>query len=104
MERICYTFDILPGTEAEYEAAHANIWPEVVEAMHEAGIENYTLFRRGTHVIAYGECAVSVEATLESLSKSDADNRWRDAMSPMFGYAHDENGGLLLADQIWRLP
>lgn len=103
MERICYTFDLVPGVESEYDGAHAEIWPEVVEAMRAAGISNYTLFRRGTHVIAYGECADSVEASLDSLSQNEANSRWKETMRPYFGEAFDEDGNLLLAQEVWRL-
>ena len=56
MERFCFTFDIRPGTEDEYKKRHDEIWPELVTAIQDAGITNYSLFRRGTTIIAYCEC------------------------------------------------
>jgi L-rhamnose mutarotase len=29
MERVCFTFEIYPGTESEYKKRHDEIWPEV---------------------------------------------------------------------------
>ena len=43
MERVCFTFDIYDGKVAEYEKRHAEIWPELVEALKECGFTNYTI-------------------------------------------------------------
>ena len=49
MERLCFTFEIRPGTEDEYKKRHDEIWPELVDAIKEAGFANYSLFRRATN-------------------------------------------------------
>ena len=56
MERLCYTFELVQGMEEEYERRHAVVWPELLSALKESGFSNYSLFRRGTEVIAYAEC------------------------------------------------
>ena len=56
MERILMYIRIFPGTEAEYDRRHAEIWPELVAEIQESGIRNFTGFRRGTDVWYYGEC------------------------------------------------
>ena len=33
MERLCFTFEIRPGTEDEYKKRHDEIWPELVNAI-----------------------------------------------------------------------
>ena len=38
MERLCFTFAIRPGTEAEYKRRHDEIWPELVADIQDAGI------------------------------------------------------------------
>ena len=61
MERLCFTFEIRPGTEAEYKKRHDEIWPELVEAIKDAGLSNYSLFRRGTTIYGYAEVEPDVE-------------------------------------------
>lgn len=104
MELLCYTFDLKPGTEEAYDEAHVRIPWEVLGAMRDAGISNYSLFRRGTHVVAYGHCAESIEKSLAILAASEADQRWRESISPLFASALDESGQLLLAPEVWRMP
>ena len=51
MERLCFTFKLYPGQEAEYKRRHDEIWPDLVEAIQQAGLRNYSLFRRGQDVV-----------------------------------------------------
>ncbi len=88
MERLCYTFDIAAGQEAEYERRHAEVWPELVAALREAGFSNYSLFRRGTEVIAYTECEPTVEAALAKLDGNGGER----ALERLYPVADDPVG------------
>ena len=55
MERACFYLRIFPGTEAEYDRRHAEIWPELVDEIRESGLRNMSGFRRGTDVWYYVE-------------------------------------------------
>ena len=35
---------LLPGFEAEYKKRHDEIWPELVTALKEAGVSDYSIF------------------------------------------------------------
>ncbi len=76
MQRFCFTFTLRPGSEAEYQRRHDEIWPEMVEALQQAGIHNYTLFRRGLDVIAYAECEPDAETAFAKIAATDVDARW----------------------------
>ena len=55
MERALFYLRIFPGTEAEYDRRHAEIWPELVERDPGVGHPQLQGFRRGTDVWYYGE-------------------------------------------------
>lgn len=44
MEHIAWKGRIKPGYKAEYQRRHAEIWPEMVKVLKEAGICNYSIF------------------------------------------------------------
>jgi L-rhamnose mutarotase len=44
MEEIAFTMQLLPGVAAEYQRRHDEIWPELTEALHAAGIRDYSIF------------------------------------------------------------
>jgi L-rhamnose mutarotase len=103
MERVCFTFDLYPGAEEEYKRRHDEIWPELVEAIEQAGIRNYTLFRRGTQVIAYAECHPDVATAFGKVGATDVNRRWAEWFGDLIVSLTDEGGNLFLADEVWHL-
>lgn len=43
MQRHGFKMKLYPGTEAEYQKCHDEIWPELVELLRNAGISNYSI-------------------------------------------------------------
>jgi L-rhamnose mutarotase len=70
------------GYEAEYERRHAEIWPEMVEALREAGISNYSICRYGLTLFGYFETD-DFERTVEYLGNSEVNQRWGEFMAPI---------------------
>lgn len=102
MERICYTFELAEGMEAEYERRHAEVWPEQIVAIREAGFSNYSLFRRGREVIAYAECEPTVAAAIAKLEASEVNARWSAFIRSIMSRSVDENGRFFAVDEIWH--
>ncbi|MDU0352606.1 L-rhamnose mutarotase [Paraglaciecola aquimarina] len=44
MEKIAFVMTLLPGHEVEYQKRHDEIWPELVVALKEAGVSDYSIF------------------------------------------------------------
>lgn len=44
MEEIAFTMKLKPGVEAEYQRRHDEIWPELTDALVEAGIRDYSIY------------------------------------------------------------
>jgi len=44
MEEIAFTMQLKPGVAAEYRRRHDDIWPELTQALHAAGIRDYSIF------------------------------------------------------------
>ena len=103
MERICFTFELRPGTEDEYKRRHDEIWPELVEAIQQAGIRNYSLFRRGTQVIAYAECHPDVATAFGKVGSAEVNARWAKWFEEVIVELVDEQGNLFRADEVWHL-
>jgi len=43
-----------PAVFAQYESHHRRVWPEVLDALREAGIESMRLFRCGPRLVMIG--------------------------------------------------
>lgn len=103
MERACFTFEIYPGKEDEYKRRHDEIWPDMVAAISDAGLRNYTLFRRGTHVVGYVECHPDVETAFGKIAASDVNARWAEWFQDVIASLTDENGELRFHNEVWHL-
>ena len=103
MERLLFTFRLAPGTEAEYERAHAEIWPELVADLRAAGWSNYTLFRRGLQVFAYAECEPTAAEAIARIEASEVNARWSAMIRALMTECVDADGRLLTADELWHL-
>ncbi|WP_116130732.1 L-rhamnose mutarotase [Tropicimonas sp. IMCC34043] len=44
MEQIAFAMQLKPGVAAEYQKRHDEIWPELVAALKDAGISDYSIF------------------------------------------------------------
>jgi len=103
MQRFCFTFEIRPGTEAEYKRRHDEIWPELVEVITGAGVRNYSLFRRGTQVIAYCECEPDVATAFAKIGATEVNARWSTWFEDIIVSLVDEGGNLHTAEEVWHL-
>jgi L-rhamnose mutarotase len=103
VERVCFTFEIRPGSEAEYKKRHDEIWPELVEAIKDAGFANYSLFRRGTTIMAYAECHPDVATAFAAIGATDVNTRWSKWFEDVIVSLVDENGELYRYDEVWHL-
>jgi L-rhamnose mutarotase len=102
MERILMYIRIFPGTEAEYDKRHAEIWPELVTEIQESGIRNFTGFRRGTDVWYYGECHPDVATAFGVHGPKPANTRWNRFFRDVIAEIADGDGNLLRYDQVFH--
>jgi L-rhamnose mutarotase len=82
MAQYAWILEVRPGYEEEYVRRHQEIWPEMVEALREAGIRNYSIFRHGLTLFGYFETD-DIEVTREYLANSETNQRWSEWMEPI---------------------
>jgi L-rhamnose mutarotase len=82
MAHYAWILEVRPGYEEEYVRRHKEIWPEMVGALREAGIRNYSIFRYGITLFGYFETD-DIEKTQEYLANSETNQRWSEWMDPI---------------------
>jgi L-rhamnose mutarotase len=103
MERLCFVIHLFPGAESEYDLRHDEIWPDMSEAIKEAGFINYSLFRRGSEVIGYAECIPDIATVLTRMGAAEVNDRWGESLASVISSMADETGGLIQYGQMWHL-
>lgn len=82
MAQYAWVAEVMPGYEEEYRRRHEEIWPEMAEAIEEAGIGNYTIFRHGLTLFGYFETD-DLQKAQEYLAGNEANRRWGEWNAPI---------------------
>ena len=75
-EKYAFTMTLNPGMEAEYRGRHDEIWPELVDLLHEAGVADYSIhLDRATNTL-FGVLARPVTTRMQSLPDHPVMKKW----------------------------
>lgn len=102
MERGLFGLVIDPERAADYEALHANPWPDLMEAIEASGFRNYTGFRRGAHIVYYGEFHPSMTTVFGTMATHEVNARWGAAFEGIITTITDADGNLITANEIYH--
>ena len=84
MKRICFCLQVKRDRIAEYKARHAAVWREMLEALHQAGWHNYSLFLRDDGLlIGYLE-TVDFDDALKAMAATEVNRKWQTEMAGFF--------------------
>jgi L-rhamnose mutarotase len=102
MERGMLSLVIDPQQADVYDELHAHPWPDLTEALARSGIRAYSGFRRGAHVLYYGEFYPDMRAAFARMSSHEVDARWGRALDGVITTIRGVDGWLFTADEILR--
>ena len=100
-ERSAFVLHVRPERIEEYLEAHRAVWPEMLAALSQAGIRNYTIFRNGNEMFGYFE-SDDLEAAARFMAEQDVSARWQDAMAKLLEDRVPNEGAPRL-EEIFRL-
>jgi L-rhamnose mutarotase len=103
MQRIAFVMRVKPGQEAEYRRRHQAVWPEMLQALRDAGCSNYSIFMRGRELFAYMEVR-DFHALRDALAASEGSRRWEAHMAGIMDQAiMPETGFHELLQEVFHL-
>ena len=100
-QRQGFVLRVKPDKIDEYVEAHRHVWPEMLQALRDAGIRNYTIFRADNEMFGYLE-ADDLLHTADFLAAQEVSARWQDTMAEFL----DErvpNSGPRPLEEVFRL-
>jgi L-rhamnose mutarotase len=88
----------------EYKSRHANVWPEMREALRAAGWNNYTLFLEPSGVlIGYVE-SEDFTAAQAAMAVTDINAKWQAQMSKFFvGIIGGPDDSIVPIEEVFHL-
>jgi L-rhamnose mutarotase len=85
MKRVGFILKVKQGLIEEYKQHHEAVWPEMLEALRQAGWRNYSLFMRDDGLLfGYFETPESFEAAQAKMAQTEINTRWQEFMAPYF--------------------
>jgi L-rhamnose mutarotase len=82
--RFCQVLHLKPEHRGDYIRAHANIWPEIKQLIHEANIRNYSLYLKDDLLIGVFEyIGIDMNADWKKMVESQRMKDWWALMTPM---------------------
>ena len=102
-QRVCFVMRVRPAAMEEYRRRHAEVWPEMLDALRRAGWRNYSLFAGGEGmVIGYVETD-DFQAALDAMQGEPVNARWQADMAPMFELQAAPDTSLVQLEEIFHL-
>ena len=86
MQRMSHIIRIKPEIIDEYKRIHAAVWPEILQAIHDSNIRNYSIFLKEPEnlLIAYWEyVGTDYKADMEKIKLAPRMQEWWDITDPM---------------------
>lgn len=99
----CFVYHLEPGRGADYDRFHADVWPEVVDALRLQGVADYRIYRRGDLVISVLTRHSDRPAADLPTHLADRSREWSELMAPLFTAAADRNGDPLFASCVFDI-
>ncbi len=75
-DRIAFRMNLHPGQAAEYERRHDEIFPDLVVALKEAGISDYTIWLDPETHHLFGILTRADDHSLDRLPETEVMQRW----------------------------
>jgi len=101
MERVCFLLRVRPERLEEYKARHRAVWPEMLDALREAGWRNYSLFLGEDGLLVGYVETEDFEAAQRAMAATEVNDRWQREMAEFFGERADE--GLVRLEEVFHL-
>ena len=84
MERVCFLGRVRADRLEEYRERHERVWPEMLDALREAGWSNYSLFLTGDGLLVGYLETDDYQAALDRMAAAEVNARWQRDMAPYF--------------------
>ena len=102
-ERGLFVLVVHPERIAEYDARHAEPWPEMIAALEQSGFRNYSGFRSGSQVAYYGQFHPDLATSLAAIGATETNRRWGESFGGIITSLADDQGRLFTAREVFHL-
>ncbi|MFI8005096.1 L-rhamnose mutarotase [Streptomyces sp. NBC_00178] len=103
MQRVCFLLKVRADRTAEYRERHAEVWPDMLEALSEAGWHNYSLFLREDGLLVGYLETEDFDAAREAMAATEVNARWQRDMAAFFEQSEAADEAMLPLTEVFHL-
>lgn len=103
MQRKAWLMKLKPGFEAEYKRRHDAIWPDLVKALKDAGVSDYSIFLDDRTGRLFAVQKLADGHTADDLPSHPAVQRWWAYMADIMETHPDHSPVCLPVNEVFHL-
>ncbi|WP_163540792.1 L-rhamnose mutarotase [Occultella kanbiaonis] len=103
MPRVCFISRVRPDRLDAYREAHAQVWPEMLEALRDTGWRDYSLYLSDDGLLVGHLETDDYAAAQEAMARTAVNPRWQAAMSQFFVDPGNPDEGFQVLDEVFHL-
>lgn len=84
MQRVCFLLKVRADRVDAYRSRHGEVWPEMRQALTDAGWHNYSLFLRDDGLLVGYLETEDFAAARAAMATTEVNARWQEQMAPFF--------------------
>jgi L-rhamnose mutarotase len=106
MQRVAFLLRLKPGAGPEYDAAHRQVWPEMLDLLKRSGVSEYSIFRRDEMLVLVMRVETDFETTWRKIENDPVNARWQQAMGAFFAPPENIRPGerFPMMQEVFYLP
>lgn len=104
MQRHAFKMRLNPGMEAEYTRRHDEIWPDLVDLLHQAGISNYSIHLDQETNTLFGYLERRDDHSMDDLPNHPVMKRWWAHMGDIMATNPDGSPVAIPLAETFHLP
>lgn len=84
LKRICFCLQVKRHLLEEYKSRHQSVWPEMLQALRDAGWHNYSLFLREDGLLVGYLETTDFNRALAQMALTEVNHHWQAEMTGFF--------------------
>lgn len=104
VQTLAFKMQLKPGVVAEYKRRHDELWPELAQALRDAGIADYWIFLDEETLSLFAVLKRKPGPAFEQLPTLPVMRRWWDSMAPLMETEPDNRPRQWALPPLFHLP
>lgn len=102
-ERIAFRMVLNPGQAAEYRRRHDAIWPDLRQALQEAGISDYSIWLDPETNHLFATLVRTDDHAMDALPQTEVNRRWWDFMADIMQVTDRNEPQVVPLQQVFHM-